>query len=67
MKTISQATKDLMANADASGYRAAGLCASRHSSGALCTRSASDGHGAGEHGNPYVDRKSVADAFGLRW
>ncbi|MEU9349012.1 hypothetical protein AB0D74_48230 [Streptomyces sp. NPDC048278] len=52
--------------ADGAGYRAAGLCASRHSSGALCTRSAADCHGAGEHANPYI-RKGPMDAVGLRW
>lgn len=52
--------------ADGSGYRAAGLCAAKHSNGTLCTRSAADGHGAGEHGNPYI-RRGPTDAVGLRW
>ena len=58
--------KKRVAQADGSGYRAAGLCASRHSSGAHCTRSAKDGHGGGDHGNPYI-RRSPQDAVGLRW
>ncbi|MFJ3794913.1 hypothetical protein ACIPSJ_01355 [Streptomyces sp. NPDC090088] len=66
MKTISPETKDRVANARGEGYRAAGLCASRHSSGALCTRSAKDRHGSGKHGNPYI-RQSPTDAVGLRW
>ncbi|WP_234539436.1 hypothetical protein [Streptomyces shenzhenensis] len=64
--TISPETKDRVANASGEGYRAAGLCASQHSSGALCTRSAKDGHGTGKHSNPYI-RKHFADAVGLRW
>ncbi|MEU2340002.1 hypothetical protein ABZ608_41830 [Streptomyces sp. NPDC013172] len=52
--------------ADGSGYRAAGLCADAHSSGTRCTRSASDHHGPGEHGNPYI-RSGATDAIGLRW
>ncbi|MEU8710934.1 hypothetical protein [Streptomyces sp. NPDC048663] len=55
-----------MAAADGSGYRAAGLCADKHPSGARCTRSANDRHGAGAHGNPYI-RNHIADAIGLRW
>jgi hypothetical protein len=65
MKTISSETKDRVANARGEGYRAAGLCASRHSSGALCTRGA-DGHGSGKHSNPYI-RGRFGDAVGLRW
>ncbi|MBK3563241.1 MULTISPECIES: hypothetical protein [unclassified Streptomyces] len=56
-------TKALIAQADGSGYRAAGLCAARHPSGVLCTLRR--GHAPG-HANPYV-RKSVTDAVGLRW
>lgn len=52
--------------ADGSGYRAAGLCAAKHSSGARCTRSAKDGHGTGKHSNPYF-RRWPGDAVGLRW
>jgi hypothetical protein len=59
--------EERVAAADGSGYRAAGLCADEHPDGARCTRSARDGHGAGEHGNPYVGRTSVVDAVGLRW
>ncbi|RPE44184.1 hypothetical protein EDD90_7414 [Streptomyces sp. Ag109_O5-1] len=66
MKQISAATKELMASARGDGYRAAGLCASRHSSGALCTRSAKDRHGSGKHSNPY-QRRWPGDAVGLRW
>ena len=58
--------KQQIAQADGSGYRAAGLCAEEHSSGTRCTRSAADHHGAGEHGNPYI-RSGPADAVGLRW
>ncbi|MFF7982263.1 hypothetical protein ACFZDK_24565 [Streptomyces sp. NPDC007901] len=66
MKQISADTKERVANANGDGYRAAGLCASRHSSGALCTRSAKDRHGSGKHGNPYI-RSGPMDAVGLRW
>ncbi|MGY5048322.1 hypothetical protein ACWDE0_22220 [Streptomyces sp. 900105755] len=66
MKAISPETKDRVNNARGEGYRAAGLCASRHSSGNLCTRSAADRHGTGKHGNPYI-RSGPADAVGLRW
>jgi hypothetical protein len=65
MKQISAATKELMAGARGDGYRAAGLCASRHHTGVLCTRGA-DGHGTGGHSNPYA-RSRFADAVGLRW
>ncbi|MEU9972365.1 hypothetical protein [Streptomyces sp. NPDC051014] len=56
-----------MAQASGDGYRAAGLCGARHSSGSFCTRSAKDRHGSGEHGNPYIGRRGPADAVGLRW
>lgn len=56
--------KTLIAQADGSGYRAAGLCAARHPSrSAMCTESR--GHPPG-HRNPYV-RRSATDAVGLRW
>ena len=58
--------KARVAQADGSGYKAAGLCASKHSSGARCTRSAKDGHGTGGHSNPYI-RRGFGDAVGLRW
>lgn len=58
--------KKLVKQADGSGYRAAGLCAAEHPNGIRCTRSARDGHGAGEHGNPYI-RSGSMDAIGLRW
>jgi len=61
--TQTDTVKDLVAKADGSGYRAAGLCAASHPSGVLCTKSR--GHAPG-HANPYV-RKSVTDAVGLRW
>ncbi|GGN46868.1 hypothetical protein [Streptomyces fuscichromogenes] len=66
MSTAKDTAKQLMAQASGSGYRAAGLCASRHSSGVFCTRGAKDRHGSGKHRNPYI-RSSPQDAIGLRW
>lgn len=60
---MTNTAKAIMAKADGSGYRAAGLCGAKHPSGAMCTQSR--GHAPG-HANPYV-RKSAKDAVGLRW
>ncbi|MDH6221489.1 hypothetical protein M2283_008836 [Streptomyces pseudovenezuelae] len=35
---MTSTTKALMAHADGSGYRAAGLCAANHPSSAMCTQ-----------------------------
>lgn len=61
--TKTDTAKALLAKADGSGLRAAGLCGASHPSGAMCTRRR--GHAPG-HANPYV-RESPADAIGLRW
>jgi len=59
---VTNTAKAIMARADGSGYRAAGLCAAKHPSGVMCTQRRPC-HG---HANPYV-RKSAKDAVGLRW